>query len=110
VKRGEIYLVKHPTRREPKRQRAFVVLSRNVVIKSKFATVICAPIFTMRAGLESQVNVGIEEGLKHDSAIHCDELVSLPKTALTDYLGALSDLKIGELDAALRVALELESQ
>jgi len=110
VKRGEIYLVKHPTRREPKRQRAFVVVSRSVVIESKFATVICAPIFTMRAGLESQVNVGIEEGLKHDSAIHCDELISLSKTVLADYLGALTDLKIGELDAALRAALELERE
>ena len=110
MKRGEIYLVKHPTRREPKRQRAFVVVSRSVVIESKFATVICAPIFTMRAGLESQVNVGIEEGLKHDSAIHCDELISLSKTVLADYLGALTDLKIGELDAALRAALELERE
>jgi len=110
VKRGEIYLVRHPTRREPKRQRAFVVVSRSVVIESKFATVICAPIFTMRAGLESQVNVGIEEGLKHDSAIHCDELISLSKTVLADYLGALTDLKIGELDAALRAALELERE
>ena len=110
MKRGEIYLVKHPTRREPKRWRAFVVVSRSVVIESKFATVICAPIFTMRAGLESQVNVGIEEGLKHDSAIHCDELISLSKTVLADYLGALTDLKIGELDAALRAALELERE
>jgi len=110
VKRGEIYLVKHPTRREPKRRRAFVVVSRSVVIESKFVTVICAPIFTMRAGLESQVNVGIEEGLKHDSAIHCDELVSLPKTVLTDYVGALSELKVGELNTALQVALELEGE
>ena len=110
MKRGEIYLVKHPTHREPKRRRAFVVVSRSVVIQSKFATVNCAPIFTMRAGLESQVSVGIDEGLKHDSAIHCDELVSLPKTVLADYVGALSDFKTGELDAALRVALELEKE
>ena len=29
-----------------------------------------------------QVDVGAAEGLKHDSAVHCDELMSLPKPAL----------------------------
>lgn len=108
MNRGEVYLVKHPTRRDPKRQRAFVVVSRQVVIESKFATVVCAPVYTMRAGLATQVNVGIDEGLKHESAVHCDELISLPKSVLTDYLGKLSSSKIEEVNAALRVALELE--
>ena len=58
-------------------------------------------------GLSSQVQVGIAEGLKHDSAIHCDELVSLPKTALTDYIGSLTFAKIAELNAALAAALDL---
>jgi len=53
------------------------------------------------------VPVGIEEGLKHDSSIHCDELVSLPKSALTHYVGTLSPQKIGELNKALLIALEL---
>lgn len=108
MNRGEVYLVKHPTRRDPKRQRAFVVVSRQVVIESKFATVVCAPVYTTRAGLATQVNVGIGEGLKHESAVHCDELISLPKSVLTDYLGRLSGAKIDEVNAALRVALELE--
>jgi hypothetical protein len=33
--------------------------------------------------------VGINEGLKHDSGIHCNELVSLPKQMLTDWVGNL---------------------
>ena len=108
MNRGEFYLVKHPSRRDPKRQRVFVVVSRQVVIESKFTTVICAPVYSTRAGLATQVNIGIEEGLKHESAIHCDELVSLPKSVLTDYVGALSAPKIEELNEALRVALALE--
>ena len=108
MNRGEIYLVKHPTRRDPKRQRAFVVVSRRVTIESSFATVICAPVYTARAGLATQVNVGVEEGLKHEGAITCDDLVSLPKTVLTDYLGALTDQKLVELNEALKVALEIE--
>jgi len=35
------------------------------------------------------VPVGTSEGLKDDSSIHCDELVSLSKAALTAYIGAL---------------------
>lgn len=57
--------------------------------------------------LASQVAVGIEEGLKHESSIHCDGLVSLPKSVLTNYIGTLSPQKLGELEAALRVALDL---
>jgi len=51
--------------------------------------------------------VGIEEGLKHESAIHCDELVSLPKAVLTDYVGSLSPSKLTELNSALAIALDL---
>ena len=63
--------------------------------------------YSARHGLSSQVPVGIDDGLKHDSAIHCDELVSLSKTALTDYVATLSSDKIAQLDRALGVALDL---
>ena len=108
MKRGELYLVAHPTARAPKRQRAFVVVSRQVLLDSRYSTAICAPVYTVRSGLATQVLVGLEEGLKHDSCIHCDELVSLPKTKLTNYVGHLSPAKVKELDDALRVALALE--
>ena len=47
----------------------------------------------------------IDEGLKHASSVHCDELVSLPKSSLTDYIGSLSGRKVSELSRALRIAL-----
>jgi len=78
-----------------------------VLIESRFSTVICAPVYTSYDGLSTQVAVGVDEGLKHDSSLHCDELVSLPKSALTDYVGSLSAAKIEELDQALRMALQL---
>jgi len=53
------------------------------------------------------VKMGIEEGLKHDSSIHCDELVSIPKTMLTHFVGTLSPYKQHELDEALKAALGL---
>lgn len=69
--------------------------------------VICAPIYSTRDGLSTQVPVGIDEGLKHDSSIHCDELVSLPKSVLTNYIGTLTASKMEALDRALRIALDL---
>ena len=78
------------------------------MIESKFSTVICAPVYSRYDALSTQVPVGIEEGLKHDSGIHCDELVSLPKSVLTDYVGELRPPKILELRRALRIALAVE--
>ena len=79
------------------------------MIDSRFSSVICAPIYSRYHGLSSQVAVGQDEGLKHESAIHCDELISLSKGVLTDYVGSLSPGKIGELNRALAVALDLNA-
>ncbi|RPI79144.1 MAG: type II toxin-antitoxin system PemK/MazF family toxin [Desulfobacteraceae bacterium] len=107
MKRGDLYRVTHPSAQDPKRSRVFVIVSRPVLIESRFSTVICAPVYSVHDGLSSQVLVGVEQGLKHDSSIHCDELVSLPKSMLTNYIGTLSPQKLKELDQALRVALEI---
>ena len=104
--RGELYRVRHP-RGDPKRSRVFCVVSRSALIDSSFSTVTCAPIYSARHGLSTQVPVGPDEGLKHESAIHCDELVSLPKSALTDYVGTLSEPRLRDLNRALAIALEL---
>ena len=107
MKRGDLYRVAHPSSRDPKKQRIFVVVSRLVLIESRFSTVMCAPAYSTHDGLSTQVLIGIEEGLKHDSSIHCDELVSLPKSMLTNYVGTLSPKKIDLLNHALRIALDL---
>jgi mRNA interferase MazF len=105
--RGQLYRVSHPSH-DPKKFRVFVLVSRQALIDSRFSTVICAPVYTTHDGLSSQVSVGIQEGLKHDSSIHCDGLVSLPKAMLTNYIGMLSPKKLDELNEALLVALELQ--
>lgn len=88
----------------------FAIVSRQVLVDSKFSTVICAPVYSARHGLSTQVAIGVDEGLKHDSALHCDELISLPKSALTDFVGTLSPIKLRELGAALIIALGIEPE
>ena len=109
MRRGELYRVRHPSALDPRRSRVFVVVSRQLLIASNFSSVVCAPIYTRQDGLHSQVPVGVDEGLKHESCIHCDDLVSLPKAVLTDYVGCLSPGRMLELDRALAFALELRS-
>jgi mRNA interferase MazF len=107
VRRGELFRVRRPGG-DPKRSRVFVVVSRQSLIDSRFSTAVCAPVYTRRDGLSTQVDVGVEEGLKHDSSIHCDALVSVPKSSLADFVGSLSRARVEELDRALRIALALE--
>ena len=108
MRRGDLYRVAHPSRTDPKRFRVFVVVSRQVLCDTaEYSTVICAPVSSSRAGLGTQVPVGEAEGLRQASAIHCDGLVSLPKSALTDYVGSLGPQKLAALHIALQVALDL---
>ncbi len=108
MKRGDLYRVFKRGRRDPKRYRIFVVVSREVLIDSRFATVICAPVFSEHHGLSTQVAFGPDQGLKHESSIHCDELVSLPKSALTQYVGTLGSDELHKLDKALVAALSID--
>jgi mRNA interferase MazF len=108
VKRGDLYRVAHPSAQDPRRSRVFVVVSRPVLIQSKFSTVICAPVYSVHDGLSTQVAIGEAEGLKHPSSIHCDELISIPKSKLTHYVGSLSPDTIQMLNQALRVAVDIE--
>lgn len=105
MKRGDLYRVAKPGGNDPKKFRVFVVVARETVINSRFSTVICAPVYSKHDGISTQVAVGVDDGLKHDSSIHCDELVSLPKSMLSNYIGTLSLAKIKELNAALALAL-----
>ena len=108
MNRGDLFRVRRPGGDDPRKTRVFVVVSRPTLIESAFSAVICAPVFTRHDALATQVEVGPEEGLKAPSSIHCDALVSLPKSVLTDFIGTLSAPRLRALDRALRVALAVE--
>ena len=87
MRRGDLFLVRKPGHANPQRQHVFVVVSRQLLLDSKFSSAICAPVFSRHDALSTQVPAGVPEGLKRESSIHCDELISLPKTMLTHYIG-----------------------
>jgi mRNA interferase MazF len=107
LRRGELYRIKHPSG-DPKRSRVVVVVSRGAHLASRFSTAICAPVYTQRGGLSTEVEVGPAEGLKHASAILCDVLTTFPRGQLIDYVGTLGPAKLTALRIALRIALDVE--
>jgi mRNA interferase MazF len=107
MKRGDIYRTHRPDG-DPKRHRICVIVSRQALLDSTFSTVVCAPVFSSGEGISTQVAVGADEGMKHESWIICDNLRSLPKSHLTQFLGSLPPSKLAELNKALKVALALE--
>ena len=106
MNRGELYRVYKPSG-DPKSYRTFVVVSRQVLLDSRFSTAICAPVYSSGEGLSTQVPVGPDEGLRHQSWIACDNLVSIRKLDLTNYVGSLSPAKLTDLNRALKMALDL---
>lgn len=108
MKRGDLFRVYKPSRKDPKKFCFFVIVSRQPVIDSRLSTVVCAPIYTNDHDLSTEVPVGTEEGLRHPSSIHCDELMSLAKSTLTHFISSLPLRKINELDQALKIALDLD--
>ena len=108
MKRGELYRISLGSKTDTKKQRIYVIVSRQELIDSSYSTLICAPVYTNYEGLSTQVPVSMEEGLKHQSAIRCDELISILKSRLTDYVGILSEAKLVKLGQALSIALGIE--
>ena len=105
MKRGDLYRVYRGSKNDPKDFRVFLIVSRQESIDSPFSTVICAPVYSKYNGITTQVEVGLDEGLKHDSAIYCDDLVGLHKSLLTNYISTLPDSKMKDVNTALRIAL-----
>jgi mRNA interferase MazF len=104
MRRGERYRVRKASSRDPKKYRVFAVVSRQLLLDSRFSTAICAPIYSSFDGLSTHVPVGIDDGLKHNSGIQCDELASIPKSSLTDFVATLRPAKIEALNRALAMA------
>lgn len=108
LRRGEIYRVRQPQHGDPKKARCFALVSRQDLLDSKANRVLCAPINSSGVGLSTEVQVGVDEGLKHDSVINCDQITRLEKIMLTDYIGALSLEKLKLLRVALIVAFDID--
>ncbi len=100
VARGEIWTYRF---KAPDKRRPVLVVSRPEVIPL-LHTVMVAPITTTRRGAPSEVDVGLEEGLKHDSAVNLDHVQTVEQARLVGFVGTLSPAKMQEVCRALGLA------
>lgn len=100
IRRGEIwnYEFKPPDKRRP-----VLVLSRQKAI-NMLNYVIAAPITSTIHGSVSEVVVGIEQGLKNTSAINLDNVQTVEKSKLIQFVGTLDAELMKKACRALSIA------
>lgn len=100
VNRGEIWLF---TFGSPDKRRPVLVLSRQKAI-SLLRTVLVAPITSTAHGAPSEVQVGIDEGLKHDSVVNLDQIQTVDQQQLRHFVGTVGPEKMASVCRALLIA------
>ena len=101
LKRGEIWMFEF---KPPDKRRPVLVLSRQEVI-GLLHTVTVAPITSTIRGAPSEVLIGIDEGLKHDSAINLDHLQTIDQARLKGFIGNVPAMKMHKVCQALAISL-----
>lgn len=86
--------------------RPAVILTREIV-RPHLSRVTVAPITSRVRGLTVEVPVGRSNGLDQDSVINCDNIVTVPTSAVGPQIGFLWSEQEPQLSAAVRAAFDL---
>ena len=100
VTRGDVWMY---TFAKPDKRRPVLVISRQSVIPL-LRTVMVAPITSAIHGVPSEVLVGIDHGLKRDSAINLDHVQTVNKSRLQNFVCHLDDDLMDDVCQALAIA------
>ena len=84
-----------------------VILTRPAVLPY-LTSVTVAPITSTIRGLSTEVPVGAKNGLDHASVISCDNVTTVPRSAIGQLIGHLNDRQETALTAAILAAFDLE--
>jgi mRNA interferase MazF len=87
--------------------RPVVVLTREPV-RPHLARVTVAPITTTVRGLSTEIPVGPANGLDHACVVSCDNVVTVPKSALGPQIGYLLPAQEAALTTAMHAAFDLD--
>lgn len=89
------------------RSRPVLVLTRDLV-RPHLSRVTVAPITSRIRGLSTEVHVGSANGLDRDSVVSCDNVATVPASALGRQIGYLLPGQEADLTAAIRAAFDLD--
>lgn len=87
--------------------RPVLILTREVV-RPHLRTVTVAPITTTIRGLSTEVPVDRTNGLAGPSVVSCDNITTIPTSALREEIGVLFDRQEPALSEAIRAAFDLD--
>ena len=100
VNRGEIWMY---TSGAPDKRRPVIVISRQILL-DVLQTATIVPITTTLHGSPTEVELGVEDGLKTVSCANLANIQTVNKRNLTRYIGTVRREKLIELCHALAVA------
>jgi mRNA interferase MazF len=103
VKRGEIWWVNFPA---PTGRRPAVLVSRNQAYRVRTAVTVVPLTRTVRH-IPSEVALGAADGVPKTSVANADNLATVPKVDVEEYLTTLSPEKLTRLEQAIKFSLDL---
>ena len=87
--------------------RPVLILTRELV-RPHLATVTVAPITTTIRGLSTEVGLDTANGLTEPSVASCDNITTIPTSALGSQIGLLLDRQEPALSNAIQAAFDLD--
>lgn len=100
IQRGEIWM--HQFKAPDKRRPVLVLSNQTLINLLDYITV--APISSTIHGSQTEVIVGIDEGLKNISAINLTNVQAVLKSTLVQFVGTLSKKQMKQVCDALSIA------
>lgn len=98
--RGEIWLLDRP---RPDERRPVLVLSRPSLVRLLHTVTVAAVTSTLR-GAPTEVEIGVEEGLKQTSCVNLCNVFTVQQSELRRFVGTVSAQKMRQVCRALSIA------
>ena len=103
MKRGEVWWAELPL---PVGDRPVVILTRDAVLQNIGGIVVAIVTRTVRQ-LPTEVPLGRAQGLPMPCVANLDNILTVPRERLKRLMGACNGEKIGELNQAIKISLDL---
>lgn len=103
MKRGEVWWVDFPL---PIGRRPAVLISRNQAYRVRTAVSVL-PLTRTTRNIASEVPLGAADGVPRTSVANADNITTVPKIDVKEYLATLSPAKIADLERAIKFSLDL---
>lgn len=103
MRRGDVWWAKLP---KPMGQRPVVLVSRDEAYRIRTSVTVALVTTTIRH-IRTEIPLGLEDGLPKSCVVNLDDLFTVEKSRLRQFIAHLSSEKMAMVDAAITFALAL---